>query len=138
MRLLFLVPLLIAALPARADHVVAVRTIRAKEIITADAVVVEPDDVAGAVSHLGDLLGKEARVALYPGRPIRGADIGPPAIVDRNDLVTLVFVRGGLSIAVEGRALGRGSAGEVVRAMNLSSRTTVSGRIRPDGKIEVR
>ncbi|KUJ77966.1 flagellar biosynthesis protein FlgA [Ruegeria marisrubri] len=138
MRLLLIMPLLIVALPAWADHVVPVRTIRAKEIITVDSLAVEPGEVDGAVSHLGDLLGKEARVALYPGRPIRAADVGPPAIVERNDLVTLVFARGQLSIAVEGRALGRGSAGETVRAMNLSSRNTVSGRIRPDGKIEVR
>ena len=51
--------------------------------------------------------------------------------------MTLVFLKGGLRIATEGRALGRGSEGEIIRVMNLSSRTTVSGRIQSDGSIEV-
>lgn len=133
-----LAPLLIClALPAWADILVPARTIRAKQIITAEDVVPKSADVDGAVSDLADVVGQEARVALYPGRPIRFGDIGPPAIVGRNDLVTLIFNSGGLSISTEGRALGRGSEGDVIRAMNLSSRTTVSGRIRSDGAIEV-
>ena len=80
----------------------------------------------------------EASDALDPGRPIRPADVGPPAIVDRNDLVTLVFDHVALSITAEGRALGRGAAGERIRVMNLASRTTVTGVIRPDGQIEVK
>ncbi|MEM9126779.1 MAG: flagella basal body P-ring formation protein FlgA, partial [Pseudomonadota bacterium] len=43
-----------------------------------------------------------------------------------------------LSITTEGRALGRGAAGDRIRVMNLSSRTTVTGLIRPDGQIEVK
>ncbi|MBO9450364.1 flagella basal body P-ring formation protein FlgA, partial [Tropicibacter sp. R16_0] len=35
------------------------------------------------------------------------------------------------------RAMGRGATGEIIRVMNLSSRSTVTGRIRPDGSIEV-
>ena len=73
-----------------------------------------------------------------PGRPVRAVDVGPPAIVDRNDLVVLVFNRQPLSISTEGRALGRGAVGERIRVMNLSSRTTVTGLIRPDGQIEVK
>lgn len=72
-----------------------------------------------------------------PGRPLRPGDIGPPAIIERNDLVTLIFRQGGLTIAAEGRSLGRGSVGEAVRVMNLSSRTTVTGRVKQDGSVEV-
>lgn len=131
---------LLTLIPAaiRAEIVVPTRTIRAKEIIAAADLQVKATDVAGAVWQLSDLIGQEARVALYPGRPIRPSDIGPPAIVDRNDLVTLVFDRTALSITAEGRALGRGAAGERIRVMNLSSRTTVTGVIRPDGQIEVK
>ncbi|WP_171175503.1 flagellar basal body P-ring formation chaperone FlgA [Ruegeria sp. HKCCD8929] len=137
MRRLFQILLVISALPAWADIVVPARTIRAKEVISTEDLAVNSADVEGAVSDPNDVIGLEARVALYAGRPIRLTDVGPPAIVDRNDLVTLIFDHGALSIKTEGRALGRGSAGEVIRVMNLSSRTTVSGRIRPDGSIEV-
>ncbi len=123
---------------ALAEIVVPTRTIRAKEVIAASDLEVKPIDANGAIQNLPDLIGQEARIALYPGRPIRLSDIGPPAIVDRNDLVTLVFDHVALSITAEGRALGRGAAGERIRVMNLSSRTTVMGVIRPDGQIEVK
>ncbi len=120
-----------------ADIVVPTRTIRAKEIISPADLETAPRDVPGAVADPEVLIGQEAQIALYPDRPIRPTDVGPPAIVDRNDLVVLVFDRLPLSITAEGRALGRGAVGDRVRVMNLSSRTTVTGRIRPDGQIEV-
>lgn len=79
------------------------------------------------------LVGMEARVAIYAGRPVRPSDVGSPAIVDRNEIIPLIFTAGGLYIATDGRALGRAGVGEVIRVMNLSSRTTVSARIKEDG-----
>ncbi|EEE38812.1 flagella basal body P-ring formation protein FlgA [Rhodobacteraceae bacterium KLH11] len=136
MRILFLM-LALMPLTAMAEIVVPNRTIRAKEVISASDLEIRAVEAQGAVRSAEALIGQEARIALYPGRPIRPSDIGPPAIVDRNDLVMLVFDRVALSITTEGRALGRGAAGERIRVMNLSSRTTVTGVIRPDGQIEV-
>lgn len=137
MKRLTLTILILTAPELGAEILVPVRTIRAKEIIGAADFVVKDVAVAGALTDLHELIGQEARVALYPGRPVRAGDIGPPAIVGRNDIVTLVFVQGLLRIMTEGRSLGRGAAGETIRAMNLSSRTTVTGRIQSDGSIEV-
>ncbi len=137
MRLLTLI-LCLTPLASLAEIVVPTRTIRAKEVIVASDLEIKAVEVNGAVHRPEDLIGQEARVALYPGRPIRPADVGPPAIVDRNDLVTLVFDHVALSITAEGRALGRGAAGERIRVMNLASRTTITGVIRPDGQIEVK
>ncbi|WP_299947444.1 flagellar basal body P-ring formation chaperone FlgA [uncultured Ruegeria sp.] len=136
MRFLILI-LCLVPFTSLAEIIVATRTIRAKEVIAASDLEIKASEVAGAVQNPEALIGQEARVALYPGRPIRPADIGPPAIVDRNDLVTLVFDRAVLSITAEGRALGRGAVGDRIRVMNLASRTTISGVIRPDGQIEV-
>lgn len=127
-----------AATQAGADVVVPARTIRAKEIIAADDLLSDPAAIPGAIQDPRLVIGREARVALYPGRAIQPGDIGPPTLVERNDLVTLTFRRGGLHIIAEGRALGRGAAGESVRAMNLSSRNTITGQVREDGSIEVR
>lgn len=129
--------LLVVPAAGAADILVPARTIRAREVIVAADIARRPADVAGAIDDLRALVGQEARVVLYPGRPIRPGDVGPPALVDRNDPVTLVFRGAGLRISAEGRALGRGAAGEVIRVMNLSSRVTLAGRIRPDGSIEV-
>ncbi len=138
MRVLILIMGLLIPVFAQADIVVPTRTIRAKEIISATDIEIKAQQVPGAVTDPEFLIGQEARVALYPGRPIHAGDVGAPALVDRNDLVVLIFDRKPLSITAEGRALGRGAAGERIRVMNLSSRTTVTGLIRPDGQIEVK
>ncbi len=138
MRSVLWVLIVMSPMAVQAEIVVPTRTIRAKEIIVASDLELTNTEVDGVVMDPGLLIGQEARVALYPGRPIRETDVGPPAIVDRNDLVVLVFNRQPLSITAEGRALGRGAAGDRIRVMNLSSRTTVTGHIRPDGQIEVR
>jgi flagellar basal body P-ring formation protein FlgA len=106
--------------------------------------VIGPDDMAlvdaalpGALDDPALALGLEARVTIYAGRPIRSQDLGAPALVDRNQLVSLIYLSGSLAISIEGRALERGAEGDVVRAMNLGSRTTVNGRVGADGAIYV-
>jgi flagella basal body P-ring formation protein FlgA len=79
----------------------------------------------------------EARVALYPGRPVQAHHVQPPTLIERNQIVPLVYAHGGLQILTEGRALSRAGAGEYVRVMNLVSRATVTGRVTADGQIEV-
>lgn len=122
---------------AWAEILVPVRTIRAKELITADDLMFKTIEAPGAFKNPSEVVGQEARVALYAGRPVRPGDIGPPALIERNDLVKLIFRNGSLTIATEGRSLGRGAEGEYIRVMNLSSRTTVTGRISNDGSVEV-
>ena len=122
---------------AVAEVIVPLRTIRAKEIIRAEDLVQKPADISGAFSDPLEVVGKEARIALYAGRPIKPGDVGPPAVISRNDLITLVFSRGALRISTEGRALARGSVGETIKAMNMVSRTTVLGVVMSNGSIEV-
>ena len=129
--------LMVFATSAWADVVVANRTIRPGEIISANDLVLKAADVAGAARTVDEISGLEARVALYPGRPIAMADVGPPAIVDRNQLVTLVYEANGLRISAEGRALGRGAPGDFIRVMNLTSRSTITGRVGRDGTIQM-
>ncbi|EDM73067.1 putative flagellar basal-body P-ring formation protein FlgA [Roseobacter sp. AzwK-3b] len=129
--------LLLAAGPVSADMIVAARTIRPQEIITLGDVGFQAGEIAGIANRLDQVIGQEARVALYAGRPIRLTDIGEPAVVDRNQMVSLIFESHGLRIATEGRALDRAGVGEMIRVMNMSSRATVSGEVLPDGRIRV-
>ncbi|NRB18676.1 MAG: flagellar basal body P-ring formation protein FlgA [Rhodobacteraceae bacterium] len=138
MKLVLTFLMVLMAQSSWAETLVPVRTIRAKQIIYAEDLAYKSVEIAGAFSDPADVVGQEARVSLYAGRPIRPGDIGPPAIVERNDLIMLRFRRGSLLISTEGRSLGRGSEGDIIRAMNLASRTTISGRISADGSIEVR
>ncbi len=122
---------------AGADTVIAARTIPARSIISpADLRLVEGAS-PGAFSDPAAAIGLEAQVTLYQGRPVTPGDLGPPALVDRNEIVALLFDRGGLRILTDGRALDRAGLGERVRVMNLGSRITVTGTVTGPGEISV-
>ncbi len=138
--LLVLATLAIAALvpaTALAQSVAAARTIRAKSILYPDDLVVLAVSAPGAITAIADAVGKEARTILYPGRPIRKSDIGPPALVERNQIVSLIYQRGALVISADGRALARGGIGDRIRVMNPTSRTTVTGVVTGPATIRV-
>ncbi len=128
---------LVLAQPAFADSLVATRTIRAQSVIGPDDLTLVDAEVPGAATDLAEALGLEARVAIYAGKPVRLSDLGAPALIDRNQVVTLVYLAGGLTISTEGRAMGRGAEGDVIRVINLASRSTVSGRVGPGGVVYV-
>lgn len=138
MRSLISIVTALLAAPAFADMVVPSRTIRATQIITEMDVTFAAGDLESGFMRLGDVIGQEARVALYAGRPILVGDIGPPAVIDRNQIVPLVYAANGISISTEGRALERGAIGDRIRVMNLGSRATLFGQVLGDGTIEVR
>jgi flagella basal body P-ring formation protein FlgA len=132
--------LLVAALAAGAvfaQSVTPVRAIRSQSVLAAEDLVLAEPTVPGGLTAIEDAVGKEARVTLYPGRPILLSQIGAPALVERNQLVRMVYAQGSLSIVTEGRALDRAGAGEAVRVMNLASRQIVTGAVAADGSIEV-
>lgn len=120
-----------------ADAVVATKTVRPGTVLSQTNVTLDADASGAGVDDLSLVLGKEAKTTLFAGRPIQQGDFGAPAIVERNSLVELAFVQNGLTILVEGRALGRGAPGERVRVMNLASRRTVTGKILPSGQVLV-
>jgi flagella basal body P-ring formation protein FlgA len=129
--------LLVFATTSAAETLTSVRAIRPLTIISAEDIGFLSSDVPGALRGDVDISGLEARITLYPGRPIRPGDVGPPALVERNQLVPLIYQDGGLIITAEGRALGRAAAGEWVRVMNIASRTTVSGQVADNGTVFV-
>ena len=122
---------------AMADSVVATRTIRAQSVVQADDLTLVAAAIPNAMGNLADAVGQEARISIYAGRPILAADLGPPAVVDRNQIVPLAYQSGALAILTEGRALTRGGVGDVIRVMNLASRSTVLGRISANGAVLV-
>ena len=137
MRALLLALLPLALPAAQADTVIAAATIRPGTVLGPEHLALSDASVPGALSRPDEALGLEARVVLYAGRPVRAADLGPPALVDRNQIVTLVYVEAGLAIETTGRALDRAAAGEAVRALNLASRSTVTGIVDDRGRIRV-
>lgn len=110
----------------------------AGEVVVAAAnlppgLVLEPDHIAvidgeagpGVLTERAAALGLETKAALYKGRPIRAADLGPRTLIERNALISLVFRRGALAIRTDARALQPGAKGDRIQVMNLDSRRTV-------------
>jgi flagellar basal body P-ring formation protein FlgA len=128
---------MLAAGAVLAQSVQPVRAIRAQTVLAPEDLTLVEATVPGAVGAIELAVGQEAKVALYPGRPILEGQLGAPALVERNAVVRMTFVDGPLRIVTEGRALDRAAAGESVRVMNLVSRQTVTGTVTADGSIEV-
>lgn len=130
--------LIFLAGPLAAEVLVASRTIPAQSIISPGDIVYRDMAAVNGITDPNEIIGKEARVALFAGRPIRSSDVGIPAVVDRNQIIPLLFERGGLVIKTDGRALDRAGPGDMIRVMNLSSRTTVTATIDDAGVAHVR
>lgn len=129
--------ILMWAQAASAETVIALRNIRPSEVIAALDLGLVSKPVPGAAESIADVLGKEAKTMLYAGRPVYLANLTEPALVERNQIIDLRFSSSGLAIETEGRALGRGALGEIVRVMNLSSRTTVTATVSGPGLADV-
>ncbi len=136
MRGLLLIALLLAG-PAFGQSVVARGGIRAQTVITAEMVALSEAEAPGAFTAPEQVVGLEARVNIYPGRPILPDAVGAPAILERNQAVVMRFTRGALTIYSEGRVLDRAGVGERVRVMNMDSKAVIFGRVGADGVIEV-
>ena len=132
--------LLVCALSAGAvfaQSVTPVRAIRSQTVLVAEDLALAEAAVPGGFASIEDAVGLEAKVALYPGRPILMRQLRAPALVERTAVVRMSYVSGTLRIVPDGRALDRAAAGEPVRVMNLASKQTVTGVVAADGSIEV-
>ncbi len=128
---------LICALPAQAESLVAARAIMGSTIVSEADLRPSNRTYEGALSDPSAAIGREARVTIYAGRPIRAGDLRPPALIERNDIVRLRYRYGGLNIEADGRALDRGAAGDRISVMNLTSRSTLTGEVQQNGYVEV-
>ncbi len=130
--------ILLAGWGVNAQSIGPNRVIRSKTIITRQDLVRLAVKTPGTFTDMARVIGMEARTILYPGRAILPSAIGPPSVVKRNQIVSLVYRSGGLAISAAGRALGRGGLGDHVHAMNLSSRATVVGVVTGPGEIRIK
>lgn len=128
---------IIAPIAVKSDVLVPTHTIRSRAILTASDVKAIEGDLPGTLIAPDEAIGLEARVVLYAGRPIRFEDVGAAAIIERNEIIELIYIKSGLHLATEARALGRAGIGDSLRVMNLASRSTVTGIVAPDGSVQV-
>lgn len=120
-----------------AQQVLAARTLRAGTVLVEHDLKLPGSEDARGRDMMAALVGLETRRAIYTGRPVVAADLGPPTLVRRNAVVAMHFSSRGLGIRTEGRALESGGAGEVVRVINLTSRQPVLATVTGENRVEV-
>ncbi len=131
--LMLLIALLLgSAQESFATGIIASRTLKVGTVLTHTDLQVEPgspDSAGEAGDLLAAMVGREVRRAIYIGRRVLPEYLGPPTLVRRNDVVTMIYSAGNLGLRTQGRSLGAGGLGELIDVMNLDTRTTVRGRV---------
>lgn len=111
---------------------VAARDIAAgEEIVVVDAEVDLAKVVGLPVRH------GTARTAIAAGRPVLESMIGVPFDAPNGSAVELVYVRGNLMIATDGRLLEDAKLGESVRVVNEASRAVAQGVLVSANRVEI-
>lgn len=137
----------ITALPAagRFDEMAEVpvlrRAIRNGDVIRADDVEIR-DIPAGqirgdTITDLAGLVGKSPARSISANRPVRGHEIGQPAMVKKNSVVQMRYFSPGMEITTTGQALDDGAQGGLVTVRNLTSKKVVQAVVEGEGVVSV-
>lgn len=119
---------------------IATRNIERSEILKASDIVTErrPKIEAGNDLALRDrAIGMQARKLVRAGQPIRGADLGKPDLVTRDQNVTLIYNVPGIYLTVRGKAVDGGTEGDTVTVTNLQSKRNVQGTVVGPGQVVI-
>ncbi|MDB5414395.1 MAG: flagella basal body P-ring formation protein FlgA [Rubritepida sp.] len=91
----------------------------------------------GHAQLLEQVVGQELRRPMAGEQGYALVDLGPPSIVQKNALVTLLLESPGISLTAQGRALEAAARGGTVPVMNLVSRNIVEGVAIAPGRVRV-
>lgn len=80
---------------------------------------------ANAATDPDAMLGMAARRTLRAGATVASHDVSAPLVIKTNDVVTLVFEDGGISLSLLAKALSSGAVGEQINVQNVTSKKTV-------------
>jgi flagella basal body P-ring formation protein FlgA len=71
------------------------------------------------------------------GMLLRASDISPPLAVAKNDIVTIVYRRGPMTLTVKGQAVTGASRGSSLQVLNLMSKRVINATAVAPGTVEV-
>jgi flagella basal body P-ring formation protein FlgA len=89
------------------------------------------------ITDMQVVVGLAARHPLQPGLPLHDADLMKPALVQRNDTVTIVYEAPGLTLTLRGQAQDTGALGDTVNVQNMQSKRIVQGVVSGPGRVTV-
>lgn len=86
-------------------------------------------------TSMNDLNGKETRLYLRAGQPVRLDEVRMPVLVTKGSTVTMTFDAPGISLTVTGKAMTEGGLGESVTVLNPVSYRQVTGTVTGAGAV---
>jgi flagellar basal body P-ring formation protein FlgA len=109
------------------------------EVIKASDLVVQRRSKADgpAITDIRAVAGLAARRQLRPGFPLHEADLMKPAIIQRNDSVTIVYEAPGFTLTLRGQAQDAGALGDTISVLNVESKRVVQGVVSGPGRVTV-
>lgn len=123
-----MVPVLQHALPAGS-------VIRAEDVIE---MATPKNKMAGdALLFKADLVGMTIKRNTQPRMVLKRADIVPPTLVRRNELVTVTYRSGAIILSTKARALNAGTQGDTITLMNVSSNKPFEAKVTGPQQAEV-
>jgi flagella basal body P-ring formation protein FlgA len=81
--------------------------------------------------------GLAARRQLLPGQPIHDGDLMKPALVQRNDVVTIFYEVPGISLTLRGQAQDSGALGDTINVINTQSKRVMQAVVTGAGRVTV-
>lgn len=124
---------------AMADVVTVDHPLERGEVLKASELVIQrrPKSEGPALSDINAAAGQAARHQLRPGQPIHEADLMKPAIVQRNDSVSIVYEAPGIVLTLRGQAQESGGLGDQISVTNPQSKRVFQGTITAPGRVTV-
>jgi len=83
------------------------------------------------------VIGLAARRPLRAGAAVAARDVSAPQVIKTNEVVTLTYDNGGVSLAMQAKALAGGAVGETINVQNVTSKKTVQAVVTGPGQAAV-
>lgn len=127
------------AITIDAPHLAA--NLVAGTVLMPDHIVMRPIPLRDADSlgivPLDQLVGKALRRQSRDGMVLRAADLTEPLAVSKNDLVTIVYRQGPMTLTVKGQAVTSAAKGAPLQVINLMSKRIISATAIAPGTVQV-
>jgi flagellar basal body P-ring formation protein FlgA len=121
-------PHLAASLPA--GTVISAADIQMRPVTLRDG---DTTGFADPAQLIGMQLNRQSR----EGMLLRASDVAIPTLIARNDLVTIYFRQGPMTLTVKGQAITNAVAGAPVQVLNLMSKRVITAKALAAGAVEV-
>ena len=92
---------------------------------------------AQGIAPLGQLVGMALNRQSREGMVIRASDVSVPLAVAKNDLVTIYYRQGPMTLTVRGQAVTGAAEGAPLQVLNLISRRVITAKAIAPGAVEV-